>query len=112
MCRQNFGAHSMADLTDADLVKIYKGWTGRGFKRAGKLPRRGEGQQGGAAVMITGDELMALDAAFAERGIGQEGRSNFIRRQLQGRDVIRTRRDFARVFGGLRAMSRRGAGPA
>jgi len=109
MALEHFGVHSMADLKDEQLVAMYKGWTGKGLKRTAKLPRAGEAAAAGAAQMVSADELEAFEMECAKRGWGVETKRNFVRRQLGGRDVIRTRRDFARVFAGVRAMNRREA---
>lgn len=97
---------SMADVSDHDLERVYKEWTGKGLKRRTALPKRGEATAD-SAQMITGEELMVLDQEFSRRAMGQDGRRTFIRRQLRGRDVIRSRRDYAKVFNGIRAMNRR-----
>jgi hypothetical protein len=104
MCKANFGVHSMADVTDAQLLGIYRQWTGKTLKYRGRLPRREETPD---AEMVSGADLADLDQEFAKRAISGDGRANFIRRQLRGRDIIRTRRDFVRVMSGIRAMNRR-----
>lgn len=109
MCRELYGVHSMSQMREADLMQIIKGWTGKSLRRQARLPRRGEAAatKPGEVQMVSGEELVTLEAEFAKRGLGQEGRDNFIRRQLGGRGQVRTRRDFAKVFGGLRAMNKR-----
>ena len=105
VCKQ-FGVHSMGELTDSQLDMVYRAWTGKTVKRAGKLPSRGElGKQGEA--MVSADDLELLGQEFSRRGLGAEGQRNFVRRQLRGREEIRTRKDYVRVMGGLRAMNRR-----
>lgn len=112
VCQQNYGVHSMSEMTEVNLMKIYQGWTGKGLRRRARLPQRGEAAatKSGEVQMASGEELVELDAEFARRGLGEEGRENFIRRQLGGRLVVRTRRDFVKVLGGLRAMNRRDGG--
>jgi hypothetical protein len=106
LCQERFGARSMSLVTDQELLSIYFGWTGKGLKRLGKLPSRGELNTKGRE-MVAAEDLVTLDAEFAKRGLGAEGKQNFIRRQLGGRDVIRTRRDMVQVLAGIRAMNRR-----
>jgi hypothetical protein len=103
----NYGTRSLAQATDAQLLAVYRGWTGKTLKYMGKLPRRAEGQD---LQIVSGADLSDLAQEFAVRGLGEEGKAAFIRRQLRGRDVIRTRRDFVRVMAGVRAMNRRDAG--
>jgi hypothetical protein len=98
---------SMSEVSDGELARLYKEWTGKGIRRRATLPKRGEAKSADSLQMITAEELGVLDQEFSKRGMGHEGRANFIRRQLRGRDVIRTRRDYARVFAGIRAMNRR-----
>jgi hypothetical protein len=107
MCARNYGVHSMSEMTDAQLLEIYRGWTGRVLKYRGKLPTRGEAASTSSSEMVSGEDLLALDQECAKRGLSAEGRSNFVRRQLRGRDIIRTRRDLVRVLAGIRAMNRR-----
>jgi hypothetical protein len=103
-----FAVHSMADATDHQLAGIYREWTGHTLKNRAKLPRRGEAaKQRSAAQMVSGEEIITLDAEFALRNMGLEGRANFVRRQLRGSDQVRTRADWARVITPLRAMNRK-----
>jgi hypothetical protein len=97
---------SMSEATDAQLEAVYREFTGKGLRRAGKLPKRGELAAKGDE-MVSPADLEMLGAEFARRGLGTEGQKNFVRRQLRGRDEIRTRKDLVRVIGGLRAMNRR-----
>ncbi len=106
MAHDRFGVHSMSELTDEQLLSIYRGWTGKGLRRAGRLPSRGELAAKGEEMVSAGD-LEELAQAFSARGLGIDGQANFVRRQLRGRAEIRTRKDFVRVMGGLRAMNRR-----
>ena len=107
MCREKFGAVSMSKLTDGHLLAIYREWTGHGLKVKAALPRRGEAGTKALAVMATPADLEMLEAEFAKRGLGADGKRAFIRRQLQGREVLRTRRDVVRVAAAVRAMNRR-----
>lgn len=106
ICRNRFGVTSMGDLTEGQLESIYRSWTGHGL-RTRPLPKRGYVRAGGPEEMVSAEDLETLARAFARRNWGSEAQATFIRRQLRGRDQIRTRRDFARVFGGVRAMNRR-----
>lgn len=106
VCKTRFGVQSMAGASDEQLLSLYKGWTGKSLRRTGPLPKRGYAHRRGAEEMISAEDIQTLANAFALRGWGPETQANFVRRQL-GRDQIRTRRDFWRVFNGLRAMNRR-----
>jgi hypothetical protein len=107
MCRANYKVHSMSDMTDAQLLGVYRQWTGKTLVNRGKLPRKEETGQEACLTIVSGEDLVMLDQEFAKRGISGDGRANFIRRQLRGRDIIRTRKDYVRVMGGVRAMNRR-----
>jgi hypothetical protein len=107
VCRVRFSVASMRDLSDGQLKTLFRDWTGRNFvrKRTTPLPKRGYGRAG-ELELVSGEDLETLGRAFAARQWGPETQRAFIRRQL-GRDQIRTRRDFHRVFSGVRAMNRR-----
>jgi hypothetical protein len=105
-CRERYSVHSMGDLSDAQLEALYRGWTGHGLKRKSPLPKRGYAR-GQDVEMVSAEDIDLLGRAFAARGWGKETQTAFIRRQLNGRAEIRTRRDFWRVFSGVRAMNRR-----
>jgi len=106
LCCERFAVHSMSELTDTQLAEIYKGWTGKRLKRAAALPRAGEVNDPVVRIATAAD-LEMMEAEFAKRGLGAEGRRSFIRRQLRGREVLRTRQDVVRVTAGIRAMNRR-----
>lgn len=108
VCRMQFEVHSLGDLTDAQLSELFHQWTGKGLRRKQKLPKRGYAQSG-ELEMVSGEDLNTLGAAFAAMGWGRETQRQFVRRQLSGREEIRTRRDFWKVFSGIRAMQRRSA---
>lgn len=101
-----FAVRTMAAVETKDLLALYKGWTGHGLKSRAQKPSRGE-----TAVarmqMVSAEEAIALEMEFARRGLGDDGKKNFIRRQLRGRDQVRTRGDWVRVIAPLRAMNRR-----
>jgi hypothetical protein len=108
ICRAKFGVQSMAELNNGQLQTLYKDWTGRGLRgvKREKTPlQRGYAQ--GKLEMVSPAELETLERAFAARQWGPETKRAFIRRQLKGREAIRTRADFARVFRGIQAMNRR-----
>jgi hypothetical protein len=98
----------MSDLDEGQLKTLYRTWTGRNFngRRSTPLPKRGYGKQG-ELDMVTAEDIETLGRAFATRNWGPETQRTFIRRQLGGREQIRTRKDFHRVFSGVRAMNRR-----
>ena len=98
--------HSMGQATEPQLLALYREWTGKKLKVLHKKLRAGEK---GSGEMVSGADLMALDQQFAVLGLAGGDRAAFIRRQLRGRDVIRTRGDWGKVMGGLRAMGRRAA---
>lgn len=112
MCRGRFGVASMGDLDLAQAASLYKDVTGTEFLVAGrgpaprvKLPERGYAARGETQI-VSGGELELLERAFAKRAWGPATKLAFIRRQL-GREQIRTRADFQRVFRGVQAMNRR-----
>lgn len=105
MCVRDFGVRSMGELTDAQLLSIYRGWTGKVLRRKAKLADPDwKAQPDG---LVSGDELEAIAQEFAKRGLGIDGQRNFVRRQLQGRDQIRSRKDYIRVMHALREMNAR-----
>ena len=110
LCRGKFGLASMGDLDLAQAGAIYRDLTGSEFLLNARpkvtLPKRGYGKQG-ETEMVSADEIELLGRAFAQRGWGPATQSAFVRRQLGGRDKIRTRADFQRVFRGVQAMNRR-----
>lgn len=106
MVRARCGAQSMSDASDTQLLGIYTEWTHKTLKYRGKLPRRKESPD---TEMVSAVDLEDLDQEFAVAGMDAERRAGFIRRQLRGRAVVQTRRDYVRVMGGLRAMRRRTA---
>ena len=108
LCTSHMPVHSMGNLSDAQLAGLYRQWTGKSLRTRAPLPRRGEAaKQASAAQIISPDELADLDAQFARRNLSGPERANFIRRQLRGRDQLRTRADWIRVIAPLRAMNRR-----
>jgi hypothetical protein len=109
LCRKRFGVASMREMNAGQMQELYFEWTGHALrrKRETELPRRGYAKRGGPAEMVSGEDLATLGAAFALRNWGPETQRRFIARQLNGREEIRTRKDFHRVFSGVRAMNRR-----
>jgi len=109
MCRGRFGVASMGDLDLAQAASLYKDLTGTEFlvreRPKVKLPERGYAARGETQI-VSGGELELLERACAKRGWGPATKLAFVRRQL-GRDQIRTRADFQRVFRGVQAMNRR-----
>ncbi len=103
--RNLFGAHSLSDVTTEDLRKCLHGWGKK--MRLAPLPRRGYGSDTKQAELVSGEDLNLLGEAFQRRGWTHEQQRNFIRRQLKGRETVRTRADFHTVFSGVRAMNRR-----
>ena len=98
--------HSLSVVKTEDLARVLQGWTGRTVRRKTPLPRKGYGTKG-EIELISGDDLNTLGEAFQRREMGVDAQRNFIRRQLGGRESIRTRADFHKVFSGIRAMNRR-----
>jgi hypothetical protein len=107
LCAERYGVHSMSALTDGQLAAVYHSWTGKGLRRRAALPQRGEALKAKAETIVSGEELLELDREFATRGLGESGRLAFIRRQLRGRDQIRTRKDWVKIITPLRRMNRR-----
>ncbi len=104
--RETLACHSMADASTEALQLLMHTWTGHNLRQKRPLPRRGY-VKSGELEMVSGDDLKTLGAAFSVRGWDEDTRRNFIRRQLHGRETIATRKDFYRVFSGVRAMNRR-----
>ena len=109
LCRERSGSRSMSEMSNGDLEGLYHEWTNKKLKRVAKLPRKGEAAAAAEVQIVSGDELVELGREFAKRGIGEQGRGDFIARQLRGRREIRTRRDWVKVFAAVRAMNRRDA---
>ena len=105
--RDMFGVKSMSALDTEALQSRLKAWTGKSVRRSTPLPRRGYGKKKGPLEMVTEEDLRTLAEAFSRRGMDENAQWLFIRRQLGGRDAIRTRGDFHKVFSGIRAMNRR-----
>lgn len=102
-----FGVHSLSAVDADALVGMLRGWKLR-VPRKTQLPRAGDqALQPETPQMVSGEDLESLGRAFAQRGWGPDTQKTFIRRQLGGREVVRTVRDFQRVFSGVRAMNRR-----
>lgn len=111
MGRAWYGAASLGDLDLPQLGALYGNLAGTEFllrtrPNKLKLPDRGYAQSGQTAI-VSGAELELLERAYVKRGWGPETKLAFVRRQLHGREQIRTRADFARVFRGVQAMNRR-----
>jgi hypothetical protein len=108
VCRLKFGVASMAGMTAGQLKTAFRDLTGKNFVQHRKvtLPPRGYAQSG-QAELASPEELEVLERACALRGWGPEAKKAFVRRQLRGREVVRTRADFQRVFRGVQAMNRR-----
>ena len=88
---------------------MLRSWTGKTVRKS-PLPRKGYAarcEATGQIEMVSGEDLTLMADAFQRRGWTAEQQRNFIRRQLGGRETVRTRKDFHRVFSGVRAMNRR-----
>ena len=114
MAHRNFGVqHSLSELSDDALFKIYRGWTNKSLKRrrheAGKAPiDKHEGFQVlNKLQMVSDEDLVILGQEFALGGFSPEAQTNFVRRQLRGRETIRTRGDWSKVVNGVRAINKR-----
>ncbi len=115
MCRTNFGVHSLSEMTDDNLYKLYRSWTNRGLKRrkheAGPGCQPVDKHEGFRVLdklqMVASEDLVILAQEFALAGMSEDSQKGFIRRQLRGRDIIRTRGDWGKVINGLRAINKR-----
>lgn len=107
ICVKRYAVHTMGELTEHQLGELYAAWTGKGLRRRTAMPTKGDARPSLSEEMVSGDDLNSLALAFSQRGWGAETQRNFIRRQLHGREQIRTKRDFWKVFSGVRAMNRR-----
>jgi len=106
LCCARFDVASMHQMTNQQLYELYHGWTGKGMKRTSPLPRRGYGKQG-ELEMVSSADLEALAKLYHDLSWGEETRRAFTRRVLRGREQIRTRADWWKVFSGARAIQRR-----
>jgi hypothetical protein len=107
ICHLKFNVDSMGALNEGQLKTLFRDWTGRNFtRRKTALPKRGYAKSG-ELEMVSAEDLETLERAFSARQWGPETKRAFIRRQLDGREEIRTKADFHRVFSGARAMNRR-----
>jgi len=101
-----FKTPSLSTVSIDELERTLKGWTGKGLRRNAPLPRRGYGSS--TFVELAGlEDFATLANAFAVAQMNGEAQKTFIRRQLRGRDTVRTVADFHKVFSGLRAINRR-----
>ncbi|KKM81379.1 hypothetical protein LCGC14_1330380 [marine sediment metagenome] len=107
IAKERFGVESMSVLTVDNLQHLHRDLTGRWFHaRKAPLPKRGTAAAGEMEIISPG-HLETLARAFAKRGWGRDTQRAFIRRQLRGREQIRTTADFQKVFRGVQAMNRR-----
>lgn len=107
LVRENYQCASMSHMTDGQLLALYKLLAGgRELKKRGKLPNRGE-VPGANAEIASAEDLVLLDHHFAKAGFTEEGKVAFLKRQLKGRDCVRTRGDVTRVMTAVRAINRR-----
>lgn len=104
ICRDRCGVRSMQEMTGEQLYALYHQWTGKGLRKRAKSAAAGAEDH---SQLISGEEMIELAQEFAKRGWGQQTQANFIRRQLHGRAVIRTRGEWRKVLHGVRAMNRR-----
>lgn len=102
--RELFNCHSLSTVETPALQKCLLSWGKK--MRASPLPRRGYAKSGELEI-VAGEDLNLLAEAFQRRGWTPDQQRNFIRRQLGGREHIRTKADFHRVFSGVRAINRR-----
>lgn len=106
--RDIFKVKSLSTVETPRLIDQLKAWTGKGVRRRTALPRKGYGQGDSPEVQMAGlEDLTTLRDAFAIAGMGGDAQRAFIARQLRGREEVRTRADFHKVFSGVRAMNRR-----
>lgn len=112
LCRQRFQVASMSAMNEGRLQTLYHDWTGKSVRRRSPLPKKGAAK-GKTDAMVSKEDIETLGRAFAARNWGPETQRLFVSRQLGGREQIRTRGDFWKVFSGVRAMNRRdGSFPA
>lgn len=112
LCGERYGVESMKDLSIDQMDDLFKHWLGRRFPRARRtaarppLPARGAAQES-VSEIVSPQHLETLGRAFGMRGWGPKTKREFIRRQLGGREQIRTKADFQKVFRGVQAINRR-----
>jgi hypothetical protein len=95
----------MSEMTDGQLLAVYRDWTGKTLKRRSTLANPGWKERPDG--MVSGEEINTIAQEFAKRNLGHDGQRAFVRRQLDGREEIRSRKDYVRVLHGLRAMNER-----
>ena len=120
---ERFGVDSIAVLTEQQLRELFRGLAGRPYRAkhpgvrgnerrqaAGTAGRnKGQAADGGKEVVhlaTTADVQLCYDAAYAI-GWDQERLISFIRRQLKGKEQIRTLAECNKVLWPLKAMGRR-----
>ena len=112
-----FGVSSMAALKLEQMQAWYRDWTGRAFrpkrrrivdaarrKAAGKAGRTGAEDK--VVHLASGEDLDLLGEYAARLGWGKQTLGSFIRRQLQGRETIRTVGDLNKVLWPMKRMAR------
>ena len=119
---ERFSVDSIAVLTEEQLRELFRGLAGRPFRAkhpgvrgkqrrqaAGMAGRKGPAAEGEKKVVhlaTTADVEMVYDAAYAI-GWDQKRLISFIRRQLEGKETIRTLAECNKVLWPLKAMGRR-----
>jgi len=79
LAREKYRVPSMGDLTDAQLLAMYRSWTGKKtLRRRAELANPGWQEQ--TEAMVSGEEVNSIAQEFAKRGLGREGQAAFIRR--------------------------------
>ena len=118
MAGQRYGVASMAALDDGQLRDLFLDLTGRVFhpKHPGMQNRQRRKAAGTAGrkdasnkvveMAATVDVEMVYQLGYA-LGWTQQTIKTFIRRQLRGRDQLRTMADVNKVLWGLRAIAKR-----
>ena len=114
---QRFGVSSVSALTEDQMKTLYRDWTGQVFhsKRhaiRNKARRHAAGTAGRKDApskvehLVSGDDLEMLGSYAARLGWGTETLGKFIRRQLGGRETIRTVADLNKVLWPMKRILR------
>lgn len=122
--RECAGCESLAALSDEQLLAAFEALTGKRFRvwhpgirskerrqAAGTAGHKGTKET--VAHLVSPDDMrMLYDAAYSKLGWDHERLRGFIRRQLGGRDQIRTLADFNKVWWPLKRMAKAARGAA
>lgn len=97
----------MAKCLPAELLYRRRG----AWRAAGTAGRKGARWRGGEAVLVSRQSLELLGTLKTALGWNDDRLAAFVRRQLRGRQAIRTEADANKVIWGMKRMARAESGP-